>query len=157
MWLRGFQNEIENTAVSHCLALSRSHTESRSLSHQLPHGIFLCQRLSPMVLLNVEGAVTSMVRRRRSEVLDVQQKYGFELVDDTLRWLKEQVDAVSGGACEVADGRDLVRGSGDANSGVANGLSMALVCCMVRVLVARSEGEHPVSAKFWGLRNRFVR
>ena len=32
---------------SHCLALSRSHTESRSLSHQLPHGIFLCQRLTP--------------------------------------------------------------------------------------------------------------
>ena len=34
-------------ALSHCLALSRSHTESRSLSHQLPHGIFLCQRLTP--------------------------------------------------------------------------------------------------------------
>ena len=33
-------------ALSHCLALSRSHTESRSLSHQLPHGIFLCQRLT---------------------------------------------------------------------------------------------------------------
>ena len=30
-------------ALSHCLALSRSHTESRSLLHQLPHhdGIFL--------------------------------------------------------------------------------------------------------------------
>ena len=33
-------------ALSHCLALSRSHTESRSLSHQLPHGFFLCQRLT---------------------------------------------------------------------------------------------------------------
>ena len=34
-------------ALSHCLALSRSHTESRSLSHQLIHGFFLCQRLTP--------------------------------------------------------------------------------------------------------------
>ena len=35
-------------ALSHCLALSRSHTESRSLLHQLPHhdGIFLWQRLT---------------------------------------------------------------------------------------------------------------
>ena len=32
---------------SHCLALSRSHTESVSLSHKLPHGVFLCQRLTP--------------------------------------------------------------------------------------------------------------
>ena len=32
---------------SHCLALSRSHTESPSLSHQLPHGYFLCRRLTP--------------------------------------------------------------------------------------------------------------
>ena len=42
-------------ALSNCLALSRSHTESRSLSHQLPHhdGIFLCQRLTlfPMHLI----------------------------------------------------------------------------------------------------------
>ena len=34
-------------SLSHCLALSRSHVESRSLSHQLSHGIFLCQRLTP--------------------------------------------------------------------------------------------------------------
>ena len=34
-------------SLSHCLALSRSHAESRSLSHQLSHGIFLCQRLTP--------------------------------------------------------------------------------------------------------------
>ena len=34
-------------SLSHCLALSRSLTESRSLSHQLPHGIFLCHRLTP--------------------------------------------------------------------------------------------------------------
>ena len=32
---------------SHCLALSRSHTESRSLSHQLLHIVWLCQRLTP--------------------------------------------------------------------------------------------------------------
>jgi len=37
---------ISPYALSHCLALSRSHTESRSLSHQLSHGIFLCQRLT---------------------------------------------------------------------------------------------------------------
>jgi hypothetical protein len=34
-------------SLSHCLALSRSLTESHSLWHQLPHGIFLCQRLTP--------------------------------------------------------------------------------------------------------------
>ena len=62
-------------------------------------------------------------------------------------WLEEQVDAVGGGACEVADGRDLVGWSRDADreaaarsqvdSGVANGLSRVLVCCTMRVLVAR--------------------
>ena len=34
-------------SLSHCLALSRSLTESHPLWHQLPHGIFLCQRLTP--------------------------------------------------------------------------------------------------------------
>ena len=34
-------------SLSHCLALSRSLTESHSLWHQLPHSIFLCQRLTP--------------------------------------------------------------------------------------------------------------
>jgi hypothetical protein len=40
-------NYISLYSLSHCLALSRSHAESRSLSHQLSHGIFLCQRLTP--------------------------------------------------------------------------------------------------------------
>ena len=51
-----------------------------------------------MVLPDVEAAVTAMVRRWQCELLNVQQKYGFELVDDTMRRLEEQVDAIGGGA-----------------------------------------------------------
>jgi hypothetical protein len=99
-----------------------------------------------MVLPGVEVAVRAMVRRWQCELSDVQQKYGFELVEDTMRWLEEQVDAAGGGACAVADGRRLVGCSREADreaaarsldSGVANGLSRVLVCCTMRVLVAR--------------------
>ena len=38
---------ISFDSLSHRLALSRSHTEARSISHQLSYGIFLCQRLTP--------------------------------------------------------------------------------------------------------------
>ena len=101
---------------------------------------------SSMVLPGVEVAVRAMVRRWQRELSDVQQKYGFELVEDTMRWLEEQVDAAGGGACAVADGRGLVGCSREADreaaarsldSGVANGLSRVLVCCTMRVLVAR--------------------
>ena len=44
---RSRSHTISLYSLSHCLATSRSHTESRSLLHQLPHGIFLCQRLTP--------------------------------------------------------------------------------------------------------------
>jgi hypothetical protein len=60
------------------------------------------------VLPDVEAAVTAMVRRWQRELSDVQQKYGFELVEDTMRWLEGQVDAAGGGPCAVADGRGLV-------------------------------------------------
>ena len=61
-----------------------------------------------MVLPDVEAAVTAMVRRWQRELCEVQQKYGFELVEDTMRWLEGQVDAAGGGPCAVADGRGLV-------------------------------------------------
>ena len=38
-----------------CLTLSRSHTESRSLSHQLPHGVVLCQGLTPSRLFRIRA------------------------------------------------------------------------------------------------------
>ena len=60
------------------------------------------------MLPDVEAAVTAMVRRWQRELSDVQQKYGFELVEDTMRWLEGQVDAAGGGPCAVADGRGLV-------------------------------------------------
>ena len=112
-----------------------------------------------MVLPDVEVAVTAMVRRWQCELLDVQQKYGYELVDDTMRWLEEQVDAVGGGACAVADGRGLVGWSRDADReagagsqiglGVADGLSRVLVCQVARcacwwhagVRLCQTEGE----------------
>ena len=100
-----------------------------------------------MVLPGVEVAVRAMVRRWQCELLDVQQKYGFELVEDTMRWLEEQVDAAGGGACDVTDGRGLVGCSGDANREVgagiqidlrvADGLSRVLAWCTMRGLVAR--------------------
>ena len=62
-----------------------------------------------MVLPGAEVAVRAMVRRWQCELLDVQRKYGFELVEDTLRWLEDQVDAAGGGACAVTDGRGLVQ------------------------------------------------
>ena len=100
-----------------------------------------------MVLPDVEAAVTAMVMRWQRELLVVQQQYGFDQVDDTMRRLEEQVDAVGGKARAVVDERGLVGGSRDADwetgagsqmvSGAVEGLSMALVRCSMRVLVAR--------------------
>ena len=60
-----------------------------------------------MVLPDVEAAVTAMVMRWQRELLVVQQQYGFDQVDDTMRRLEEQVDAVGGGGAAV-DGGGLV-------------------------------------------------
>ena len=68
-----------------------------------------------MVLPDVEAAVTAMVRRWQRELLEVQQEFGFDQVDETMRRLEEQVDAVGGKACAVADERGLVGGSRDAD------------------------------------------
>ena len=61
--------------------------------------------MSSMVLPGVEVAVGAMVRRWQRELSDVQQKCGFELVEDTMRWLEGQVDAAGGGPCAVATRR----------------------------------------------------
>ena len=63
-----------------------------------------------MVLPDVEAAVTAMVMRWQRELLVVQQQYGFDQVDDTMRRLEEQVDAVGGKARAVVDERGLVGG-----------------------------------------------
>jgi len=62
-----------------------------------------------MVLPDVEAAVTAMVRRWKRELFEVQQRYGFDQVGDTMRRLEEQVDAVGGGGA-VADDRGAVGG-----------------------------------------------
>ena len=54
-----------------------------------------------MVLSGVEVAVTAMVRRWQRGLFEVQQRYGFDQVDDTMRRLDEQVDAVGGGGAAV--------------------------------------------------------
>ena len=67
-----------------------------------------------MVLPDVEAAVTEMVQRWQLELIAVQQQFGFDEVDDTMRRLEGQVDAVGGGGaveddcglggwCRVAD------------------------------------------------------
>ena len=62
-----------------------------------------------MVLPDVEAAVTAMVRRWQRELFEVQQQYGFDQVDDTMRRLEEQVDAV-GGVGATVDDRGVVGG-----------------------------------------------
>ena len=63
-----------------------------------------------MVLPDVEAAVTAMVMRWQRELLVVQQQYGFDQVDDTMRRFEEQVDAGGGDARAVVDERGLVGG-----------------------------------------------
>ena len=99
-----------------------------------------------MVLPDVEAAVTAMVRRWQRELFEVQQQYGFDQVDDTMRRLEEQVDAV-GGVGATVDDREMVgrRHKSDwltlAGSRMdlraADIVSRVLVCCTMRVLVAR--------------------
>ena len=59
-----------------------------------------------MVLPDVEVAVTTMVQRWQLELIAVQQEFGFGEVDDTMRRLEGQVDAVGGGGA-VEDGCGL--------------------------------------------------
>ena len=61
--------------------------------------------MSSMVLPGVEVAVGAMVRRWQRGLSGVQQKCGFELVEETMRWLEGQVDAAGGGPCAVATRR----------------------------------------------------
>ena len=98
-----------------------------------------------MVLPDVEAAVTAMVMRWQRELLVVQQQYGFDQVDDTMRRLEEQVDAVGGGGAAVDGGGwvDISRKSdwltldgSQMGSRAVDRLSRVLVCCTMRVLVA---------------------
>ena len=97
------------------------------------------------MLPDVEAAVTAMVRRWQRELFEVQQQYGFDQVDDTMRRLEEQVDAVGGGGA-VADDRGVVAGCRKSDwltlagsridSRAADIVSRVLVRCTMRVLVA---------------------
>ena len=66
------------------------------------------------MLPEVEAAVTAMVMRWQKELLVVQQKFGFDQVDDTMQQLEGQwgteVDAVGGKARAIVDGRGLAGG-----------------------------------------------
>ena len=68
-----------------------------------------------MVLPDVEAAVTAMVTRWQRELLEVQQEFGFDQIDETMRRLEERVDAAGGTACAVVDEREPVGGSRDAD------------------------------------------
>ena len=86
-----------------------------------------------------------MVRRWQRELFEVQRQYGFDQVDDTMRRLEEQVDAVGGGGaaaddrgavggCRKSDGLTLAGSRMDSRA--ADIVSRVLVCCTMRVLMA---------------------
>ena len=89
------------------------------------------------MLPDVEAAVTAMVRRWQRELCEVQQKYGFELVEDTMRWLEGQVDAAGGGPCAVADGRGLVGCSREQDEVLGGGATGEVAIRLSTILARR--------------------